>query len=165
MSFNNQEADRIYLKTHNGDPAVYIFSIESSGQYKNSELFKLALDELLQLLNTCEHSLKYDSTSNITISKADCKMDAFDFVFLNENNTLGNLLTQYLNYDKDVEFCGYKVPHPLETKIVLRLSTKIHTKLEAVNKILEILTNLQNKCKILRKEWDQVLISSKLEDH
>lgn len=45
------------------------------------------------------------------------------FVFGNEDHTLGNLLRYVLVRRKDVEFCGYSVPHPYEPKMNLRLQT------------------------------------------
>ena len=56
-------------------------------------------------------------------------MKGFDFVFENEDHTIGNLLSCYLTKYYIIEttspslsFVGYNCPHPLQPKIVLRIS-------------------------------------------
>ncbi|CAN0181086.1 unnamed protein product, partial [Discosporangium mesarthrocarpum] len=46
------------------------------------------------------------------------------FVFGDEDHTLGNALRHVLMQQKEVDFCGYSVPHPSEPKMNLRLQTK-----------------------------------------
>ncbi|ELT89297.1 hypothetical protein CAPTEDRAFT_127647, partial [Capitella teleta] len=46
------------------------------------------------------------------------------FVLHGEDHTLGNSLRHMIMKNPDVEFCGYSVPHPSETKINLRIQTK-----------------------------------------
>lgn len=43
---------------------------------------------------------------------------------LKEDHTLGNLLQIQLLYDSDVIYAGYKVPHPLEHDIIIRIESK-----------------------------------------
>lgn len=45
-----------------------------------------------------------------------------------EDHTLGNALRHVLMENKEVDFCGYSVPHPSEPKMNLRLQTtgKLH---------------------------------------
>jgi len=45
------------------------------------------------------------------------------YTFLEEDHTLGNALRYVLMKKKDVEFCGYSIPHPSENKMNLRLQT------------------------------------------
>lgn len=40
-----------------------------------------------------------------------------------EDHTLGNALRHVLMQNKEVDFCGYSVPHPSEPKMNLRLQT------------------------------------------
>ncbi|CAN0209296.1 unnamed protein product, partial [Hapterophycus canaliculatus] len=40
-----------------------------------------------------------------------------------EDHTLGNALRHVLMENKEVDFCGYSVPHPSEPKMNLRLQT------------------------------------------
>lgn len=40
-----------------------------------------------------------------------------------EDHTLGNLLRQQLHTDDDVVFAGYRIPHPLDPLMVMRIQT------------------------------------------
>ena len=44
------------------------------------------------------------------IQKANAKMDCFDITILDENDTVGNLLTTYLLNEKNVEYTLIKFP-------------------------------------------------------
>jgi DNA-directed RNA polymerase subunit L len=43
------------------------------------------------------------------------------FTFTDQTHTIGNLLRYYLQEDPDVQFSGYKVPHPLINELVLKV--------------------------------------------
>ncbi|KAG7188396.1 hypothetical protein KM043_008046 [Ampulex compressa] len=46
------------------------------------------------------------------------------FVFMEEGHTLGNALRFIISQYPQVQFCGYTVPHPAETKMYFRIQTK-----------------------------------------
>ncbi|EKX48188.1 DNA-directed RNA polymerase subunit [Guillardia theta CCMP2712] len=46
------------------------------------------------------------------------------FVMRNEDHTLGNALRIVISRNPNVTFCGYSVPHPLESKMHLHIQTK-----------------------------------------
>lgn len=48
---------------------------------------------------------------------------AASFVIEQEDHTLGNSLRYFINKNPDVEFCGYTIPHPSETKMNIRIQT------------------------------------------
>ncbi|KAJ4319960.1 RNA polymerase subunit AC19 [Neodidymelliopsis sp. IMI 364377] len=48
---------------------------------------------------------------------------AASFQFDGEDHTLGNALRYIIMKNPDVEFCGYSIPHPSETKMNLRIQT------------------------------------------
>ncbi|MCW3975250.1 MAG: DNA-directed RNA polymerase subunit L [Candidatus Bathyarchaeota archaeon] len=51
-----------------------------------------------------------------------------------EDHTLGNLIQHTLLMDKDIEFAGYDLPHPLSRKPIIYLRTKKGLKVENVFK-------------------------------
>uniref|UniRef100_A0AAZ3PKV6 DNA-directed RNA polymerase RBP11-like dimerisation domain-containing protein n=1 Tax=Oncorhynchus tshawytscha TaxID=74940 RepID=A0AAZ3PKV6_ONCTS len=61
--------------------------------------------------------------SRITIIKDTKVPNACLFTLNKEDHTLGNIIRQQLLKDPQVLFAGYKVPHPLEHKIVIRVQT------------------------------------------
>ncbi|VDO78908.1 unnamed protein product, partial [Heligmosomoides polygyrus] len=69
-----------------------------------------------------------------------------------EDHTIGNSLKHILCRMKDVEFCGYNVPHPLEDKILLRLQTK--EGIVAGNVLLEALGHLETVFASIREKFE-----------
>ncbi|XP_059829020.1 DNA-directed RNA polymerase II subunit RPB11-a isoform X1 [Hypanus sabinus] len=59
----------------------------------------------------------------ITITKDTKVPNACLFTINKEDHTLGNTIRSQLLKDPQVLFAGYKVPHPLEHKIVIRVQT------------------------------------------
>uniref|UniRef100_A0A7M4FUG1 DNA-directed RNA polymerase RBP11-like dimerisation domain-containing protein n=1 Tax=Crocodylus porosus TaxID=8502 RepID=A0A7M4FUG1_CROPO len=61
--------------------------------------------------------------SLITINKDTKVPNACLFTINKEDHTLGNIIKSQLLKDPQVLFAGYKVPHPLEHKIIIRVQT------------------------------------------
>ncbi|CAJ0598355.1 unnamed protein product [Cylicocyclus nassatus] len=69
-----------------------------------------------------------------------------------EDHTIGNSLKHILCRMKNVEFCGYNVPHPLEDKILLRLQTREGVPAGPV--LLEALTHLETVFATIREKFE-----------
>ncbi|OJJ43777.1 hypothetical protein ASPZODRAFT_154290 [Penicilliopsis zonata CBS 506.65] len=68
---------------------------------------------------------------------------AASFQFEGEGHTLGNALRYAIMKNPDVEFCGYTIPHPSESKMNLRIQTyDTTTAVEALEKGLDSLMDL-----------------------
>ncbi|KAF6717814.1 DNA-directed RNA polymerases I and III subunit RPAC2 [Oryzias melastigma] len=50
--------------------------------------------------------------------------DCVTFVMHDEDHTLGNSLRYMIMKNPDVEFCGYTITHPSESKINFRIQTR-----------------------------------------
>ncbi|GLJ17788.1 hypothetical protein SUGI_0310730 [Cryptomeria japonica] len=50
-------------------------------------------------------------------------MNAATFVIEREDHTVGNVVRMQLHRDPNVLFAGYKLPHPLQYKVLLRIQT------------------------------------------
>ncbi|XP_025089929.1 DNA-directed RNA polymerase II subunit RPB11 [Pomacea canaliculata] len=72
---------------------------------------------------TFESFLLFEGEKKITIEKDTKVPNAAVFTVNKEDHTLGNMITTQLLKDPQVLFAGYKVPHPLEHKFVLRIQT------------------------------------------
>ncbi|KAG8587693.1 hypothetical protein GDO81_005752 [Engystomops pustulosus] len=59
----------------------------------------------------------------ITITKDTKVPNACLFTINKEDHTIGNIIKSQLLKDPQVLFAGYKVPHPLEHKIIIRVQT------------------------------------------
>lgn len=64
-------------------------------------------------------------------------MPTIDLEFENEDHTIGNLLQKTLNKNPEVVFAGYKMEHPLEKKINLKITTKTAEPTMVLKKTIE----------------------------
>uniref|UniRef100_A0A8C5W1S9 DNA-directed RNA polymerase RBP11-like dimerisation domain-containing protein n=1 Tax=Microcebus murinus TaxID=30608 RepID=A0A8C5W1S9_MICMU len=80
----------------------------------------------------------------ITINKDTKVPNACLFTINKEDHTLGNIIKSQLLKDPQVLFAGYKVPHPLEHKIIIRVqTTPDHSPQEAfTNAITDLISEL-----------------------
>ncbi|KAL8562591.1 DNA-directed RNA polymerase II subunit RPB11-b2 [Nucella lapillus] len=65
----------------------------------------------------------FESFLLITFEKDTKVPNAAIFTVNKEDHTLGNMITTQLLKDPQVLFAGYKCPHPLEHKFVVRIQT------------------------------------------
>jgi DNA-directed RNA polymerase I and III subunit RPAC2 len=76
---------------------------------------------------------------------------AASFQFDGEDHTLGNALRYIIMKNPDVEFCGYSIPHPSETKMNLRIQTYDNV---SVYQVLEKgLEDLMNMCDVVTEKF------------
>ncbi|XP_056643512.1 probable DNA-directed RNA polymerases I and III subunit RPAC2 [Diorhabda carinulata] len=64
------------------------------------------------------------------------------FVFQDEGHTLGNALRCIISSYPEVQFCGYTVPHPSESKMHFRIQMNNGKAIDALKKGLEDLVQL-----------------------
>uniref|UniRef100_A0A8C5QC63 RNA polymerase II subunit J2 n=1 Tax=Leptobrachium leishanense TaxID=445787 RepID=A0A8C5QC63_9ANUR len=70
-----------------------------------------------------ESFLLFEGEKKITITKDTKVPNACLFTINKEDHTIGNIIKSQLLKDPQVLFAGYKVPHPLEHKIIIRVQT------------------------------------------
>ncbi|XP_072252231.1 DNA-directed RNA polymerases I and III subunit RPAC2 [Leuresthes tenuis] len=68
------------------------------------------------------------------------------FVLHNEDHTLGNSLRYMIMKNTDVDFCGYTITHPSESKINFRIQTRVSGGLPAVEPLRRGLNDLNEVC-------------------
>ena len=101
--------------------------------------------------------MKQKDDSKIIIKKANVNFEAYDLLFIDEDDTFGNLINYYLNDDKAVSFCGYSLPHYLERKVLVRLSlAKDNTEKSINDKIVKTIEKIMSDIKILEKSFNSV---------
>uniref|UniRef100_A0A673WBF0 RNA polymerase II subunit J n=1 Tax=Salmo trutta TaxID=8032 RepID=A0A673WBF0_SALTR len=75
------------------------------------------------------------------------------FTLNKEDHTIGIIIRQQLLKDPQVLFAGYKVPHPLEHKIVIRVQTTVLRRLSLMpsltssNGLWKMIIFAKNVCK------------------
>lgn len=119
------DSDRYYKKTKDGEPAVFKFTIETTGSLSCSKIVQYSLFELKKKLENLTIHLKSPEDSEYVHISTDTIMDdSTDFTLYNEDDTLGNLLTYQLYKNPNVEYAGYLIPHPLDKKVIIRVKPK-----------------------------------------
>eukprot|EP00357_Protocruzia_adherens_P005823 CAMPEP_0115005154 /NCGR_PEP_ID=MMETSP0216-20121206/19687_1 /TAXON_ID=223996 /ORGANISM="Protocruzia adherens, Strain Boccale" /LENGTH=113 /DNA_ID=CAMNT_0002371395 /DNA_START=26 /DNA_END=367 /DNA_ORIENTATION=- len=82
--------------------------------------------------------------SNLRIDRDQENQKCATFHFSGEDHTLGNALRHVLIGKKDVEFCGYSVPHPSERAMNVRLQTTLRPANEVLKSGLNDLTKIMD---------------------
>jgi DNA-directed RNA polymerase subunit L len=149
--FYTQDIQRIYEKNDLGEPNVYQFIIESIGFYNCNEIINLSMEALINKLIVIKDEIKSNKSKKISLLEN--TSDFFNFLIDNENETIGNLLSSYLSYDKDVFYCGYIIEHPLKKNIILKVKLNNDNNLENIlfviekniNTIIEILSKIKKE--------------------
>lgn len=70
-----------------------------------------------------ERFMVQDGMLKIDFEKDTRLPNAGTFVIQREDHTIGNLMKMQLHRDPDVTFAGYRIPHPLEYRMLIKLST------------------------------------------
>merc|ERR1712046_318792 len=88
--------------------------------------------------------------------------DAVKFIIWLEDHTLGNALRMELLRNDNVLFAGYKVPHPLDHMIELRVQTVPKSSPEAALK--RAVANLRAEMKSMLDQFDEGVIKCQEEE-
>lgn len=144
--FLTSEGDRHFIKNEDGTPSVVIFTIETTGSITPNELVK-------QSMGVLENKLK-ESSGNYHVQIADCEFKAFDFIFKDEDDTLGNLLQSFMLMNKNVVYCGYIVPHPLDNILLIRVALdKDNDKENVISEFENGIKNAIEFTQTVSKDW------------
>jgi len=113
----------------------FIFFLESRGQITEKQILLVAIYNIEYRMN---HLLKLVKNNNdILKNRSEGKIS-----ILNEDHTLGNLITHGLQTHPDISFAGYNIPHPLENTLIFDFKIKS-------NNIVNIIENVISKYKKL----------------
>ncbi|KAJ5072738.1 DNA-directed RNA polymerase ii subunit rpb11 [Anaeramoeba ignava] len=99
-----------------------------------------------------ESFLLPEGTKKITIEPDERTPNSVTCIIEKETHTIGNLLRMKLLEDPNVLFAGYKVPHPLEHKVVLRVQTQNSDPTTAIKQSLD---SLIKDCDLLEKQFKE----------
>lgn len=131
--FATMEAARCYLE-ENGEPYSFDFTVETIGVLTPETILARALEVLQSRCMRYASINVGDLPDNLRIVPADGPMQGFDFLFTQEDHTLGNLFQTWIEQnlmsrggpddDAEISFVGYKVPHPLRDEMLLRIGVE-----------------------------------------
>lgn len=166
QSFMASEADRYFYTDNSGEPNKFKFTIESDGRIEPHKIFYKALFKLEICIK--EYLKKIDDPEYISIENSDCIMHSFDILLNDEDYTLGYLIQEYLyrlyqNVEKEnkkIKYIAANVPHPLENKLLIRISLENLSlgidyikdlMRESCNHIINVITELKKEFKNIDK--------------
>ncbi len=149
-SFILDEGETFYQKTEKGIPSIYNFKIESVGHLLPEKIYEEGVKKLRDRILIAKSEMNLKNSDKITIAKNKKSDEVFDVIFMDENDTLGNILSEYLSSDEDVKYVGYRLVHPLKYEMHMKIilhkeNDKEHIAkkyIEVMNKILKIMDTL-----------------------
>jgi DNA-directed RNA polymerase II subunit RPB3 len=138
------DKERDYQKNEYGEPVDIHFMMETETSLAPKYIFLKAIEILIQKVK--------DIPVKSTIMKNDKIENTIDIIVPNEDDTLGNLFqsiifNEYIRakkFDK-MTYVGYYAPHPLDKKIVIRMTLVEPSE-----------TILQDCCKIVEQQLQSV---------
>jgi DNA-directed RNA polymerase subunit L len=130
--FNTMEAQRCYVTDSKGEPNSFDFVVESIGVF---DPFDILIEALRVIEKKCYMyaAIDKDIPENVKIQPTKKEARGFDIYFQNEDHTLGNLLTSWMDEnildpnsvsENSITFCGYCVPHPLRDEMMMTIIAK-----------------------------------------
>src|SRR5690606_32205660 len=100
-----------------------------------------------------------DGEKKVSITKDTKVPNAAIFTINKEDHTLGNMIRAQLLKDPSVIFAGYKNPHPLEHKIVIRVQTT--TDSSPVQAFNHALTDLVSELSLFEERFNEAVREKK----
>jgi DNA-directed RNA polymerase subunit L/DNA-directed RNA polymerase alpha subunit len=162
--FETMEAQRCFLVNEKGEPNSFDFIIESAGVF---DPFDIVVEALKAIERKCAKYAALDKgelPENIKIQPTKKEARGFDIYFQNEDHTLGNLLSTYIDEylldpnglkEGTVSFCGYCVPHPLRDEMLMTVLCKEDLTCR------KVLANASMSCGRMFAMWREALIKSR----
>lgn len=156
--FNTLDKFRHFKTNKYDEPNSFQFHIESEARvspeylfFKSIEIIKGRLQRLLENI----------IDNKITINKIKHTENLYEFIIENEGHTIGNLIQSILynihireNEKKDINFIGYKCPHPLENTLIINIRFTNNINSTEVNAIFRKgITDIQDILDNINKKW------------
>jgi len=152
--FNTLGRKRCYLKDGLGEPYSFDFTVESTGVLSPQYIVKRACEAGVLM---CSRYGDEGETlpEDVLVQPTSKKLLGYDFVFQNQDHTLGNLLQTWIdqNYidNGEVTFVGYMIPHPLSDEMVLTIGVADGQEKTA----RRILKETARSCTAIFREWSE----------
>ncbi len=141
----NYFKERSFQKNKYHQPVLYNMTVESIGQYEQTEIVLMGIQALKNRINKFIDDIK-KRNDRIEIHLDDIYGDIHEIIVHNETDTLGNVFTQYYGLNENVEYSGYVVRHPLRKEILMKFKLKNNNTLENV---INLMDDAKNKIFVL----------------
>lgn len=128
------------------DENNYNMIIKSRRQITEKECLLRSVMIILNKLKNIEENIVFEINK---IKKKHNMKELYegDILIQNEDSSYGNIITYYLQLDKNVEFAGYKVESYLKMDIIISFKTLNVDIVKILNNVVEMLMKIFNKIK------------------
>ncbi|KAK0412304.1 hypothetical protein QR680_006137 [Steinernema hermaphroditum] len=99
-----------------------------------------------------ESFILFPGEERISYQKDTKVRNAALFTIMKEDHTIGNMIKHQLLKNEKVLFAGYRVPHPLEHRVEIRVQTSQNT--TPVKAFIQALRELQEEVRSLNKQFE-----------
>lgn len=141
-SFSLLEDQRIFKKNKSGEPEIFEFQIESIGFYENKTIIKKGIDVLKEKINNLKEIFNEIELVN----------DFYQIRVSESNDTVGNLLSSYVQEIKDVNYSGYLIEHPLKNEVLFKFKTTL-TKKNFIDNVISKIKEINGLLDKLKKDF------------
>ena len=121
LEFQLGESERYYKKNEYDQPECYHFEVETIGGLESKKIVNKALEVLKNKLLLLKGYITEGNITKVIKSESKHMKNAIDYKILNEDDTLGNIMTYQLHNNTSVNYAGYYIPHPNDKLIVIRV--------------------------------------------
>lgn len=138
-SFNVMGSERIYKRNELDEPETVVMCVETVGNleahqlvFDAIEIIRLKTIVLMNVFEWEEKAQKYSYNPKKVQIQKNSQSGFIEITIFKEDHTLGNLISSYLKklfitdkiFGEMLSFGSYKMPHPLEEKIVVVMGFK-----------------------------------------
>jgi DNA-directed RNA polymerase subunit L len=148
--FLTNDMQRVYQKNTRLEPKILHMVIESIGQFEAREIVKMGIQLLKKKIQNFIRDLK-GRAERITIENGEVYEDIINISVDDETDTLGNMISMYMNRRENVAYSGYVIRHPLRKNVLFRV------KLTENNTVDEIIKNYETVCQEIQETLDEIL--------
>ncbi|OVA03685.1 hypothetical protein BVC80_8673g10 [Macleaya cordata] len=111
-----------------------------------------------------------EGTKKVSYERDTKIINAASFTIEREDHTVGNVVRMQLHRDPNVLFAGYKLPHPLQYKIIVRIhttsqSSPMQAYNQAINDLDKELNHLKSAFEFINTEYVAGLSTSVVIQH
>jgi len=132
QEWSNMAIQRCFLVDEKGEPNSFTFTVESIGVRPVQEIVQEGIRAAQELVSPYTDATTPATELGLTIQPANARMTGVDVFFDEQEHTLGNLLQTYItelyledeSMDSPITSVGYKVPHPLQRRMFLRIGIR-----------------------------------------
>ena len=161
--FNIFDADRCFYTDETGEPNVFHFEMETIGAESNQMIIYRSFEIMIKKLQRFIKAIESKNEDEVEIFYPETmNKNVIDTMIKFDTHTIGNILQSYLlkyYLNSEINLVGYKVPHPLEVKCIVRVEPKnCHPEPEDnINFVKNLMTKVSHRIiDILtdcRKDW------------